>query len=200
MNRFSQWMLKGKNWMESFAAKPYALAALFILAFAESSFFPLPPDILLIAIAVAAPKRSFKAALWCTIGSVTGGMFGYLIGNQLMGSVGMSIVDFYNAHEVWATLQATLQGDVGFWFLAGAAFSPIPYKIATIAAGAAEMDFVKFIAISSLGRAGRFFIVGGLIYFIGPAVKEYIDKYFDKLSIAFLILLVGGFVLVKYIL
>ncbi len=192
-------MLRMKLWMESFAERPGALYILAGLAFIESSFFPLPPDILLIAIAVSAPKKALKAALWCSIGSVFGGILGYYIGWGLMETVGMKIVDFYNAHEIWNKLVVSFQGEVGFWFLAGAAFSPIPYKIATIAAGATKMPIFEFILISSIGRAARFFIVAGVIYYFGPKTKVFIDKYFDKLSIAFLLLLILGFVAVKYI-
>jgi membrane protein YqaA with SNARE-associated domain len=117
-----------------------------------------------------------------------------------MSTIGYPIVEFYNAEEVWAKVVETYQGEVGMMFLAGAAFSPIPYKISTIAAGATGMDLFYFILISSIGRAGRFFIVAALIYFFGPSIRTYIDKYFDKLSIAFLVLLIGGFVLIKYIL
>ena len=193
-------MRRMKLWMESFAERPGAMYILAGLAFIESSFFPLPPDILLIAIAVSAPKKAMKAALWCSIGSVFGGIFGYYIGYALMETVGLRIVDFYNAHEIWEKLVATFQGEVGFWFLAGAAFSPIPYKIATIAAGATQMPLLEFIVISSVGRAARFFIVAGVIYYFGPKTKVFIDKYFDKLSLAFLALLILGFVAVKYIL
>lgn len=174
------------------------MASLFILAFAESSFFPIPPDVLLIAIAVSVPKKSFKAAFWCSVGSVFGGILGYYIGYGLMETVGNSIVEFYNGQEAWATF-ITKYEEYGTWFLAAAAFSPIPYKISTIASGAAEMNMLTFIIISSLGRAARFFLVGGLIFYIGPKVKVYIDKYFDKLSLAFIVLLIGGFVAIKYI-
>jgi membrane protein YqaA with SNARE-associated domain len=191
---------KTKEWIESFAMKPHAMLALFLLAFTESSFFPIPPDVLLIAIGIAAPKQSMKAALWCSLGSVVGGVAGYYIGFALMESVGIKIVEFYNAQEVWTRVVATYRGEAGMWFLGGAAFTPIPYKIATIAAGATQMPLVPFIIISSFGRSARFFLVGGLIYFFGPKVKLYIDKYFDKLSIAFLILLIGGFILIKYLL
>lgn len=184
--------------MESFADKPYAMASLFILAFAESSFFPIPPDVLLIAIAVVSPKRSFRAAFWCSIGSVFGGVLGYYIGWGLMETIGNSIVQFYNGQEAWGIFLQKYE-EFGGWFLAIAAFTPIPYKISTIASGAAGMNLVTFIIISSFGRAARFFIVGGLIYFVGPKVKIYIDKYFDKLSIAFVLLLIGGFIAVKYL-
>ncbi|MDX9789778.1 MAG: VTT domain-containing protein [Candidatus Kapaibacterium sp.] len=192
-------MRRMKEWMESFAERPGAMYILAGLAFIESSFFPLPPDILLIAIAVSAPSKALKAAAWCSLGSVFGGIFGYYIGYGLMETIGLRIVDFYNAHEIWAKLTATFQGEVGFWFLAGAAFTPIPYKIATIAAGATHMPIVEFILISSLGRAGRFFLVATVIYLFGPKTKELIDKYFDKLSLAFLALLILGFVAVKYV-
>ncbi len=191
---------RSKEWMEGFATRPGALLAIFLISFAESSFFPIPPDVLLIAIAIAQPKVSFKAALWCSVGSVMGGVLGYGIGYFLMESVGNSIVNFYNAHQVWAKVVETYNGEVGMWFLAGAAFSPIPYKISTIAAGATHMDIIPFILISSIGRAARFFLVAGVIYFIGPTAKGFIDKYFDKLSIAFIVLLVLGFIALKYIL
>jgi membrane protein YqaA with SNARE-associated domain len=187
-----------KGWMEGFAEKPYAMTALFVLAFMESSFFPIPPDVLLIAIAVSAPAKSLKAALWCSLGSVFGGIFGYYIGYGLMETLGNTIVELYNGQEAWTLFLAKYE-EWGAWFLAAAAFSPIPYKISTIASGAAHMDLTVFIIVSSLGRAGRFFLVGGLLYFIGPKVKVYIDKYFEKLSLAFVVLLVGGFVLIKYL-
>lgn len=186
--------------MEGFASRPGALLAIFLIAFVESSFFPIPPDVLLIAIAIAQPKVSFKAALWCSIGSVLGGVFGYGIGYFFMESIGYSIVNFYNAQDVWAKVVETYNGEVGMWFLAGAAFSPIPYKISTIAAGATNMDLIPFILISSIGRSARFFLVASVIYFIGPTAKVFIDKYFDKLSLAFIILLILGFVVIKYLL
>jgi membrane protein YqaA with SNARE-associated domain len=193
-------LYSSKVWMESFAEKPTALISIFLLSFAESSFFPIPPDILLIAIAIASPKISFKAALWCSIGSILGGVAGYGIGYGLMETIGYPIVDFYNAHDVWQKVVETYNGEIGLWFLAGAAFTPIPYKISTIAAGATQMDLVPFVLISAIGRSARFFLVAGFLYYVGPKAKEYIDKYFDKLSIAFLILLVLGFVAIKYLL
>ena len=144
MSLFVDWMRRGKEWMESFAEKPYAMTILFFLAFAESSFFPIPPDVLLIAIAVSAPIKSLKAAFWCSIGSVFGGILGYYIGWGLMESVGNTIVEFYNAQEYWQIFLAKYEL-YGVWFLAAASFSPIPYKISTIASGAANMDLITFI-------------------------------------------------------
>ncbi len=159
---------KSKEWMESFANKPYAFQALFIISFIEASFFPLPPDILLLAIAISSPKMGFKAAFWCTVGSVIGGIGGYYIGMGLMETVGHRIIDFYHAQEVWGTIVAKYNSEVGIWFLAIASFTPIPYKVATIAAGAVQMDFLSFVGVSLIGRAARFVLVGGLIYYVGP--------------------------------
>ncbi len=166
------------EWMESFAQTKYSLWALFGFAFAEASFFPIPPDVLLIAMALSFPKRSYVSALWCTIGSALGGVLGYFIGYSLMEVVGVKIIDFYNFHEAWAKVVATFNSDVGYWFLAGAAFTPIPYKVATIAAGATQQSFVPFLIISFFGRGLRFFLVATLFYFFGPPVKSFIDKYF----------------------
>lgn len=199
MKSLIEWLRKLKVWMEAFAEKPHAMWWLFILSFAESSFFPIPPDVLLLAIAVSNPKVSLKAALYCTLGSVLGGIFGYGIGFYAMDLVGTPILEFYgkanaldNFMELW--------NEWGIMFLAGAAFTPIPYKVATIASGAAQMDLIIFTLISSIGRAARFFLVAGLIWKLGPQISNVIEKYFDKLSIAFLALLVGGFVAVKYLL
>lgn len=186
-------------WVESFAGKKHAFTALFLFAFVEASFFPIPPDVLLIPIALALPRRSFLAALWCTIGSAIGGMFGYLIGYSFMETVGMKIINFYNAYDVWKQVVQTFNSEVGLWFLAGAAFTPIPYKVATIAAGATQMSFLPFVVISVLGRGARFFLVGALFFFVGPPVKVFIDKYFEKLAFAFLLLLFGGFLVIKYV-
>lgn len=188
-----------KAWMEAFAEKPHAFWALFFIAFIESSFFPLPPDILLLAIAFSKPKLSLYAAMVCTIGSVFGGMFGYYLGYELMATIGHKIVAFYNAQEVWQVVVDNYNSAKGVWFLAGAAFTPIPYKIATIAAGATKMDFFMFTLVSILGRGGRFFLVAGLIYFVGPRIKVYVDKYFEALTLGLLALLLIGVVAIKYL-
>lgn len=199
LSKINQFLRRANNWVEGFADKKYALWALFIIAFAESSFFPIPPDVLLIAIALLLPRRAFVSAFACTLGSLLGGMFGYLIGYSFMETVGIKIINFYNANEIWQKVVQTYNGEVGFWFLAGAAFTPIPYKVSTIAAGAMQMSFITFVLISGIGRGLRFFLVGGLIYFFGPPVKVFIDKYFDKLAFLFLLLLIGGFFAIKLI-
>lgn len=187
------------DWMESFADKPHAMSALFILSFMESSFFPIPPDVLLIAIAISNPKKALRAAFWCSLGSVLGGIFGYYIGAVLMDSIGNPILEFYGKEDAMADF-ITLYKEYGVLFLAGAAFSPIPYKVATITSGAANMDLLTFIGVSSVGRAARFFLVAFLLYKFGAPIKAFIDKYFDLISIGFLVLLVGGFVAIKFLL
>jgi membrane protein YqaA with SNARE-associated domain len=148
---------------------------------------------------VAMPTKSMRFAAVCTAGSVLGGMFGYFIGYELMDLIGRPIIDFYNAQAYWVKVEEAYRGPVGVWFLVAAAFTPIPYKVATIAAGATLMPLIPFIIASSLGRAARFFLVAGLIWKFGPSIKVFIEKYFDKLSIAFVVLLVLGFVAVKYV-
>lgn len=186
------------DWMESFADKPHAMYALFALSFIESSFFPIPPDVLLIAIAIAKPNKAFKAALWCSLGSLLGGIFGYYIGAVLMDSIGQPIIQFYGGEQAMPQFIAFYK-EYGVAFLAIAVFTPVPYKVATIVSGAAHMDLITFIVVSSIGRAARFFLVAFLLYKFGAPIKSFIDKYFDKLSIAFVVLLIGGFLALKYI-
>lgn len=187
------------DWVLSWAETPYGTWALFLLAFCESSFFPIPPDILLIALAVAIPKKSLKYALICSAGSVLGGCFGYLIGWQFMASIGSPIVDFYGLGAKVEYIGA-LYNKYDAWAVAIAGFTPIPYKVFTIAAGAFKINFSVFVLASLVSRSARFFIVGGLIYIFGSKIQGFIDKYFNILAIAFTVLLVLGFVGIKYLL
>lgn len=193
------WIRGMYRWVEGFSTRSGAMWALFLIAFAESSFFPVPPDVLLIALAVATPARAMRFAAVCTAGSVLGGLFGYFIGYELMEIVGRRIIAFYHAEHYWLKVEEAYRGPVGVWFLLAAAFTPIPYKVATIAAGATIMPLLPFVVASALGRAARFFLVAGLILKFGPSIKVAIDRYFDKLSIAFIVLLVLGFIAVKYV-
>ncbi|NQT69503.1 MAG: DedA family protein [Desulfobacteraceae bacterium] len=187
------------DWVLSWAETPYGTWALFLLAFCESSFFPIPPDILLIALAVAVPKRSLKYALICSAGSVLGGCFGYLIGWQFMASIGSPIVDFYGLGEKVEYIGA-LYNKYDAWAVGVAGFTPIPYKVFTIAAGVFKINFSVFVLTSLVSRSARFFIVGGLIYIFGSKIKGFIEKYFNILAVAFTVLLVLGFVVIKYLL
>jgi membrane protein YqaA with SNARE-associated domain len=198
MRKIRDFLFSLKLWVENFADKPYAGIALFIIAFAESSFFPIPPDVLLIAIALLKPRLSFRYALICSIGSVLGGMFGYLIGFQFYELIGKKIIEFYHLQQQYDAVK-TMYDKNAFVAIAIAGFTPIPYKVFTIAAGTFQVSFPTLVIASALSRPARFFLVGGLIYFFGPRVKTFIDKYFDWLTIAFVILLILGFVLIKYL-
>lgn len=185
------------DWVLSWEKSPYGLLALFILAFIESSVFPIPPDILLIALCLANQKKSFKFALICSIGSVLGGMFGYFIGYSLFEVIGKPIIGMYHYEKQFANLCMAFN-DYAFISVLIAAITPIPYKVFTIASGVAKADFSTFVLASVIGRSFRFFLVSGLIYKYGQPVKNFIDKYFDFLTIVFMLLLAGGFLLIKY--
>jgi len=186
------------DWVLHWAATPYGTWALFLLAFAESSFFPIPPDVLLIALCVARPDKSLKYALVCSIGSIIGGCLGYLIGWQFMASVGSRIVDFYGLTDKVAYIE-TLYNTYDAWAVGIAGFTPIPYKVFTIAAGMFKINFTVFVLASMVSRSARFFLVGGLIYLFGPRIQRFIDRYFNLLAVTFTVLLVGSFVLIKYL-
>ncbi|MCB2148297.1 MAG: DedA family protein [Deltaproteobacteria bacterium] len=186
------------DWVLHWAATPYGTWALFLLAFAESSFFPIPPDVLLIALCVARPDKSLKYALVCSIGSIIGGCLGYLIGWQFMASVGSRIVDFYGLTDKVAYIE-TLYNTYDAWAVGIAGFTPIPYKVFTIAAGMFKINFTVFVLASLVSRSARFFLVGGLIYLFGPRIQRFIDRYFNLLAVTFTVLLVGSFVLIKYL-
>ena len=186
-----------KNWVEGAAQRPGAGWTLFALAFAESSFFPIPPDVLLIALAMLVPAKAFRYAVVCSVGSVIGGMFGYLIGHEFFELLGRKIIEWYGIEQQYASLQ-TLFEENAFVSIAVAGFTPIPYKVFTIGAGAFHISFATFFVASAISRSARFFLVAALFYWFGPMIKPFIDKYFEWLSIAFMVLLVGGFALIKY--
>ena len=186
------------KWVLKWADTPYGGWALFIFAFSESSFFPIPPDVLLIALAVGKPKKALTFALICSIGSVLGGILGYLIGWQFMAVVGHKIIAFYGLTEKVATM-ASLYNQYNAWAVGIAGFTPIPYKVFTITAGAFKINFLIFVLASTVSRSARFFLVGGLIFMFGPRIQVFIDTYFNILAIAFTVLLIASFFLIKII-
>jgi membrane protein YqaA with SNARE-associated domain len=195
-----KWLRALYDWTMKWADTPQSLWALFFISFAESSFFPIPPDVLLIAIVASNTRRWLAAAAICTAGSVTGAMLGYAIGWGFMATLGQGIIDFYQAQHYWDRVVTLYRGEWGVWFLAAAAFTPIPYKVATIAAGATQMAFVPFVLVSLIGRAGRFFLVAAILRVFGGAVRSTLEKNFDLAAAVFMVLLVGGFVVLKYLL
>jgi len=191
------WVRGLYDWTMKWADSPQSLTALFLIAIVESSVFPIPPDVLLIAIIAANTHRWLSAALLCSAGSVIGAMIGYWIGMVAMPTIGQPIIDFYHAQSAWDTVVATYNSDVGIWFLLAAAFTPIPFKVATIAAGATGMAFWPFVIVSLVGRSARFFLVALILRVFGAPMRALIEKHFDVLSLAFLVLLVAGFVAIR---
>lgn len=187
------------DWILHFAETPWGTKALFLLAFAESSFFPIPPDVLLIAMALAVPGRAFRYAAICTVGSVLGGMLGYFIGYGFMEAVGFRILDFYGLTAKFDVI-GDLYNRYSAWAVGIAGFTPIPYKVFTIAGGAFRIDFPVFVLVSLASRGARFFLVAWLFHRFGEGIKTFIDRYFNLLTVLFTILLVGGFILVRWFL
>jgi membrane protein YqaA with SNARE-associated domain len=187
------------DWVLSWAEHPAGVIALAILAFAESSFFPIPPDVLLIALAMGKPARSFWFATVCTVASVVGALFGYLIGNVFWHAVSpffFTYVPGFTAHQF--TYVQNLYEQYNFWIVFTAAFTPIPYKVITVSAGVFDINLPMFVVASLAGRTGRFFLVGALIWKFGPPIKAFIDKYLNLLAVVFTILIAAGFVAIKY--
>ncbi|HEX6209854.1 MAG TPA: YqaA family protein [Methylomirabilota bacterium] len=197
LNAPRRWARDLYDWTIRWADTRQSLVALFLIAFAESSVFPIPPDVLLIAIVGAQPLRWLTAASICTAGSVAGAALGYLIGSVFMAAIGQPIVDVYGAQHHWTRVVEMYTGPWGIWFLAGAAFTPIPFKVATIAAGATGMAFWPFIAVSALGRAGRFFAVAVLLRLFGTPIRRLLERHFDLFALLFFVLLLGGFLVIR---
>lgn len=195
------------DWVLSWAESPYGGVALFLLAFAESSFFPIPPDALLIALVLGAQAKAFKFAANCTIASVLGAILGYAIGyfiwwNSDSQFSSLALFFFNNIPGFTEPLFFKVQKmyeEWNFWIVFTAGFTPIPYKVFTVSGGAFQVNFVMFIIASIISRGARFFLVAFLIWKFGPSIKEFIDKYFNTLAIGFTVLLIGGFVLIKYL-
>ncbi len=187
------------DWVLHWAETPYGSWALFLLAFAESSFFPVPPDVLLIALAISIPAKAFRYALICSIGSILGGTAGYVIGYQFMDLVGFRIVDFYGFTDQYLSM-GELYNRYNAWAVGIAGFTPIPYKVFTISAGAFKVNFVIFLIASAISRSARIFLVGWLIYKFGTGIRLFIDRYFNILAFVFVALIIGSFILIKYLL
>lgn len=184
------------EWVLGWADTPYGVPALFVLAFVESSFFPIPPDVLLIALALAAPSRAFRFAAWCTLGSVLGGLFGYFIGYALWSTFEPYLIPHVFSGEKFAMV-TTKYNEYGELAVFIAAFTPIPYKVFTVAAGVAKLNLLGFMGASVVGRGARFFLVALVIRLAGPTAKQLIDRYFNLLTVAGTLLLIGGFLLLR---
>lgn len=192
------------NWVLGWSESKWSSLALFILAFAESTFFPIPPDVLLIALCLGLPRKSFYYAAICLAGTLCGAVSGYLIGYYLWQTPAgefTGIANFFFAHVFSVegfTNVKTMFEQYNFWVIFTAGFTPIPYKIFTIAAGVFSINFPMFMLASLVSRGARFFLISWLIWQFGPTIKTFIDKYFNWLAIAFTVLLIGSFFLIKY--
>lgn len=204
---FMRILRKLYDWVLHWADTPYGLPALFLISFAEASFFPVPPDALLIALILGSQKNAFRFAFTCTLASVVGALFGYGLGHFLWwkGYNQFSpIAEFFFAnipgfsHKIFYDVKK-LYDEWNFWIIFTAGFTPIPYKVFTISGGAFDINIFWFVVASIVGRAGRFYLVAALIWKYGKQIKSFIDKYFNWLAIAFTILLIGGFVIIKYL-
>ena len=199
LSTIKQWPRRLYDWVLGWADRPGGTWALGALAFAESSFFPVPPDVLLMALSVGKPKRSLWFAAVCSIGSILGGMLGYAIGHwgwEIVSGWFFAYVPGFT-EAAFHTVEAKYN-EWGFWIVFTAGFTPLPYKVFTIASGTMSISFPAFLLASTISRSARFFMVAGLIRIFGPEIKAFIDKYFNLLAIVFTVLLVGGFVIIKY--
>ncbi len=187
------------DWVLSWSDSRYAVPILGLLSFAEASFFPIPPDVLLMALALSRPQRSFRYACIASLGSVLGGILGFCLGWALWDIIspyffsyipGVSAAGFEQVRALFA--------QYGFWVIFAAGFTPIPYKIFTIAAGVFQIHFLIFLVASIIGRSLRFFLVAAILYLFADRAREFIDKYFNLLSFLLLIIIALGVVLYQY--
>jgi membrane protein YqaA with SNARE-associated domain len=180
------------------AASRYATAALALVAFAESSFFPLPPDLLLIPMILARPRRAFLLAGLCTVMSVLGGFLGYAIGYFLFDAIGRPILEFYHAMGRYDALKAAF-AQWGVWIIIIKGLTPIPYKLVTIASGVAQFPIVPFALASLVSRSLRFFLLAALLWRFGEPVRQFIEQRLMLVTSLFAAALVGGFVALRYL-
>ena len=193
---WSIWMKKLYDWTMNLMSGKGAITALCLLSFAESSFFPIPPDVLMIPLILKQRSKAFKIAFLCTLFSVIGGAFGYLIGFGLYNAVAVPFLNYFGWMEQFNNVkQAYIH--YGAWIVLGAGITPFPYKLITIASGVMHMNFGLFMLISLIGRGLRFFLIAGALYKWGTPMRQFIEKNIGWLSIIFFVLLIGALFLVK---
>ena len=194
------------DWVLYWSETPYGPVALFLLSFSEASFFPIPPDVLLIALALGIREKAFKFALICSIASFLGGIAGYITGHYLWwdGDVYTALASFFFNHipgfseKLFLKIQEQYNIH-GFLIIFTAGFTPIPYKIFTISAGAFDISFPLFTLASAISRSARFFIVSLLIFKFGEKIRKFIDRYFNILTLIFTAFFIGGYIMIQYV-
>lgn len=200
-------MKKLYSWVLNWANTPYAPLALFILAFVESVFFPVPPDILLVVLVLGFRPKAFRYALYCTLGSVSGALVGYCLGHFMWvnpaGEFTWFASLFFNNIPGFSTdlfnYIKELFAKWDFWIIFTAGFTPVPYKVFTVSAGVFDINLLMFLLASFISRGARFFILTFLLWRFGPSIKVFIDRYFNMIALGFTVCLIGGFVIIKYV-
>jgi len=185
------------DWTLKLSAHPRALWALAAVSFIESSIFPIPPDVMLIPMVLAARAKAWRIAIVCTVASVLGGMLGYAIGYAAFEAIGRPMLDFYGYAPKFEEFRG-MYNDWGAWAVFMAGVTPFPYKVITILSGLTGLDIVVFTIASVLARGLRFFLVAGLLWYFGDPIRRFIEKYLNWLAVAFVVLLLGGFAVAKY--
>lgn len=185
------------EWTMRLAQKRHAKLALFSVSFAESSFFLVPPDVLLIPMVLARRSEAFALALWCTIASVLGGVAGYAIGYLLYDTVGVWLINLYGYEEKMVAFRQ-LYDEWGGWVVLTLGLTPIPYKLATIASGFAGYNLLNFVILSFIARGMRFFAVAALLYYYGEPIRGFIERRIEVLATLALGLIIVGFAVVSY--
>ena len=202
-----QWLKNLYNWVLSWSNSRWGAFALFFLAFIESSFFPIPPDVLLIALCLGSRSKSIYYVIVCSLGSALGGIFGYSIGYFLWWNSAQEFSQFANfffntipgfSAEIFFEIKQKYE-EWNFWVIFVSGFTPIPFKVFTVSAGAFNINFNLFLIASLIARSARFLIIGGLIWRFGEPIRSFIDKYFNVLAFLFSFLLVCSFFIIKYL-
>ena len=202
-----QWLKNLYNWVLSWSNSRWGAFALFFLAFIESSFFPIPPDVLLIALCLGSRSKSIFYVTVCSLGSALGGIFGYSIGYFLWWNSAQEFSQFANfffntipgfSAEIFFDIKQKYE-EWNFWVIFVSGFTPIPFKVFTVSAGAFNINFNLFLIASLIARSARFLIIGGLIWRFGEPIRSFIDKYFNILAFLFSFLLIGSFFIIKYL-
>lgn len=186
------------DWTMRLGESKYGIWGLVLVAFAESSFFPIPPDILLIPMVLSLRTKAFYFAFVATAASVVGGAFGYLIGSAGFETIGQPLLAFYHYESQFETFKQTFN-EWGAWSVFVTGVTPFPYKVITITSGVTGLDFTTFMLTSVLARGARFFLVAGLLYYFGEPIRNFIEKRLGILFVVFCVLLIGSFVLIKYL-
>jgi len=202
-----RWLRNLYDWVLKWSNSKYGPLMLGLMAFAEASFFPIPPDVLLIPLALGLRAKALRLAFICSLGSILGAIFGYVIGSYLwwegvnqfswLARLFFDVIPGFTP-EIFYSIQTKYE-IWNFWVVFTAGFTPIPFKVITISAGAFDINFILFVIASILSRSARFFLLSALIWKFGESMRDFIDKYFNLLAIIFMILLIGSFVLIKYV-